>query len=209
MTGGLFQTHAPLAAADIDPAAVSRYRDYIREVMKWQGKRRFLHKHTGFARTEFLTQVDPAARFIQIVRDGRAVAYSMLRVDWWDGTMNSWWWGDMPDHYRDEYERSGRDPLILAGIVWKHLLDVTTEELKTLPPDRIVTIRYTEFLKRPMATIEDVCQHARLDVSERFRQRLRRFRLWDADEAWRKDLSAAQIASLERSLQSHLHAYGF
>lgn len=209
VTGGLFQSHRPLAAADIDPEAVARYRAYIQSVMKWQGKDRFLHKHTGFARIEFLERLDPRARFVQIVRDGRAVAYSMLRVDWWDGTMNSWWWGEMPEEYRDEYERSGRDPLILAGIVWKHLLDLTAQEIKRLPPDRILTVSYTEFLKQPIAAIDDICQYAGLDFDDRFRKRVQRFRVWNADEAWRERLTAPQIESLERSLESHLHEYGF
>lgn len=207
VTGGLFQSHRPLSAVDIDRETVTRYRNYINSVMRWQGKRRFLHKHTGFARIAFLDQVDPQARFVQIIRDGRAVAYSMLRVDWWDGTMRSWWWGEMPERYRNEYESSGRDPLILAGIVWKHLLDLTSEEIKSLPPERILTIRYTDFLRRPMETIEETCRHTGLDFSERFQKRLERFRIWNADEAWRKGLTPAQIASLEDSLGTHLQAY--
>jgi hypothetical protein len=209
LTGGLFQSHRPLAHSDIDPAIVSRYRNYVRRVMKWQGKGRFLHKHTGFARIAFLDQMDPLGRFVQIVRDGRAVAYSMLRAPWWDGTLKSWWWGDIPDGYRDEYEDSGRDPLILAGIVWKHLLDLTAVEIENIPAERILTIRYTDFLKDPMATIDEVCRHTGLDMSERFERRLKRFRIWNADEAWRAKLTDSQITSLESSLLSHLQRYGF
>lgn len=209
VTAGLFQSHRQLFAADIEPEVVDRYRAYLNRVMKWQGKDRLLHKHTGFARIEFLEQLDPAAQYVQIIRDGRAVAYSMSRVDWWDGSMNSWWWGDMPERYRDEYERSGHDPLILAGIVWKHLLDLTTEEIRSLPEERILTIRYTDLVEDPMRTIEEICRHSALDMSERFRRRLATFKMRDADEAWRKGLSGEQIASLEDSLQSHLQVHGF
>jgi hypothetical protein len=208
-TGGLFQAHGQLSASDIDPDAVRRYRAYIDRVKRWQGKPRFLHKHTGFARIALLDQLDPQAKFVQIVRDGRAVAYSMLRVDWWDGSMDSWWWGEMPEHYREEYERSGREPLILAGIVWKHLLDLTAQETRPLSPDRLLTVSYTDFLKRPMESIDAICRHADLESSSVFRKRLGRFKIWNADEAWRKGLRPAQIAALEDSLQTHLERYRF
>src|SRR6202035_2477728 len=37
----------------------------------------------------------PDARFVSIVRDGRAVAYSLSRVDWWDDDI-VWWYGGTP-----------------------------------------------------------------------------------------------------------------
>lgn len=209
VTDGSFQKHHLLRAADIDPAVVSNYRNYISRLMKWQGKPRFLHKHTGFARTEFLSQVDPTGKFVQIIRDGRAVAYSLMRVEWWDGTMRSWWWGQMPSQYEDEYRDSGDNPVVLAAIVWKHLLDLTMLELESLPQSKQLTVSYSDFVRSPINKIEEICNHCDLEMNDRFRHRLNHFRIRDADEAWRNGLTPEQIQILNNSLEGHLRKYGF
>jgi len=208
VTDGLFQTRGQLTTADIEAATVEHYRNYLGKVARWQGKQRLLHKHTGFARTEFLGQVDPSGRFVQIVRDGRAVAYSLTRVEWWSNDAKSWW-GDMPDAYEEEFEQSGRDPLILAAIVWKHLLDVTADEADALAPERMLTVTYTEFVRRPIEHMEAICDHCNLELSARYLKRLAKFRIRDADEAWKSGLSSDQVDRLNRSLEDHLQRFGF
>lgn len=208
VTDGLFQSRAVLTKADIDPAIVNRYRDYLDGVARWQGRNRILHKHTGFARIEFLNQVDPSSRFVQIVRDGRAVAYSLMRVEWWSNDARSWW-GEMPDEYEEEFERSGQDPLVLAGIVWKHLLDVTAVEAEQLATERMLTVSYTDFVQRPREHMELICGHCDLDWSARYQRRLDKFRIRDADEAWESGLTSAQVDKLNESLGDHLSRFGF
>lgn len=208
VTGGLFQTRAPLGKSDIDAAVVDRYRDYLGKVTGWQGQRRILHKHTGFARIEFLDQVDPGGQFVQIVRDGRAVAYSLTRVEWWSNEQKTWW-GEMPAEYEEEFERSGQDPLILAGIVWKHLLDMTAAESESLDAGRLQTVSYTDFVRRPREHMEAICDHCKLDWSDRYQRRLDKFRIRDADEAWKSGLTSQQVDSLNRSLGDHLVRFGF
>ena len=208
VTDGLFQKRGQLRKEDIDAAVVDRYRDYIGRIVRWQGKKRFLQKHTGFARTEFLHQLDPTARFVQIVRDGRAVAYSLTRVEWWSQESKSWW-GEMSAEYEEEYERSGRDLLILGAVVWKHLLDVTEIETASLPSDRLLTVSYTNFVREPQQHMQQICRHCALDYSQRFQKRLGNFRIRDADEAWKSGLAPDQVDRLNRSLESHLHRYGF
>jgi hypothetical protein len=209
VTNGLFQSNHVLESSDIDPTAVSAYRDYITHLMRWQGKNRFLHKHTGFARIHFLDQLDPNGQFVQIVRDGRAVAYSLMRVEWWDGSMRSWWWGEMPSKYREEYEKSEHNPVILAGIVWKHLLDLTHLELHSLPEKRMLTISYTDFVRDPMTKLEQICAHCDLDMNDIFVRRLKNFRIRNADEAWQRGLPSTQIELLNDSLGEHLARFGF
>ena len=207
-TGGLFQSRSLLRKEDIDVEAVRRDRDYILSVRRWQGKKRLLHKHTGFARIEFLDQVDPGGRFVQIIRDGRAVAYSLLRVSWWSNDARSWW-GEMPAEYEEEFERSGQDPLVLAGIVWKHLIDVVGQEADHVSPDRLLTLTYTDFVRQPQEHIERICRHCDLDLTPRYRTRINKFRIRDADEAWKSGLTADQVDQLNRSLEGHLERLGF
>ena len=115
----------------------------------------------------------------------------------------------MPDEYREEYERSDRNPVVLAGIVWKHLLDLTSVEIENLPAGRILTIRYTDLVSQPEAQILEICKHCALDMTEQFEGRLSRFRIRNADEAWSKGLTSKQVKLLDRSLEKHLQRFGF
>jgi hypothetical protein len=208
VTSGLFQKRGLLRKEDVDAGVIDRYREYIGKIAKWQGKQRFLQKHTGFARTEFLQELDGTARFVQIVRDGRAVAYSLSRVEWWSHRSKSWW-GEMAPEYEEEYEESGRDPLILGAVVWKHLLDVTEIETASLPPGRLLTVSYTDFVREPEDQMQQICNHCALAYSERYRKRLEKFQIRNADEAWKAGLAPDQVDLLNRSLENHLGRYGF
>ena len=53
--------------------------------MKYQGKREFIAEYSGWSRIAFFNEIFPHCRFIHIVRDGRAVANSLLNVSYWKG----------------------------------------------------------------------------------------------------------------------------
>ena len=97
ITKGAFTQPAPLGR-EAAREQMRAWRGAVRAHLRWHGKPRFLNKHTGFPRCEFFLEIFPDARFIHVMRDGRAVANSLLNVPWWDGTIeNSWWWGPMAE----------------------------------------------------------------------------------------------------------------
>ena len=59
------------------------------------------------------TRSSRTCRFVVMSRDGRAVARSLVAVDWWPDT-DLWWYGGTP---RD-WARRGGDPLELAARHW-------------------------------------------------------------------------------------------
>ena len=115
----------------------------------------------------------------------------------------------MPSKYREEYEKSEHNPVILAGIVWKHLLDLTHLELHSLPEKRMLTISYTDFVRDPMTKLEQICAHCDLDMNDIFVRRLKRFRIRPAAAAWQRGLPSTQIELLNDSLGEHLARFGF
>ncbi len=209
MTEGWFVRHDMIAPGETPGKFIDRYRQRIMATLRWQGKSRLLHKHTGFARVAFLNEVDPTGQFLHVIRDGRAVVDSFLRVPWWSGTLDSWWWGAMPDAYADEFRRSGEEPAVLAALVWLRLTTLIEEELATLDDDRVMALRYDHFVASPEETLASVCRYAGLEWSNGFRSRLNRFKLRDGDNGWQRRLSRQQIAAVERLLGDRLAAYGF
>jgi hypothetical protein len=208
VTEGMFAQPRELDATDVTPATRARYRRAVIKHLHWQGKPRFMQKHTGFPRTRYLREIFPDARFIHILRDGRAVANSMLHVAWWDGTLKSWWWGPMPPEYEDEYRASGESAIVLAAIVWKRLVDLIEPAMAELPAEQALTLRYDALVRDPegqMALMAEVCG---LEPSHRFEQRVHGYEVDDADDKWKR-LPRDQREMLEGSLADHLERLGF
>jgi hypothetical protein len=209
LTDGAFELRRPLDASDATPEVIRRYRSRVAAHLAWQGKERFVQKHTGFPHTGFLSAIFPDARFINVIRDGRAVVSSMLKVPWWDGTMKSWWWGPMRPEYEEEYERSGREPVVLAAIVWKTLMHSMEEVRASLPEDRYMELRYDSLVRDAHAVVARVASFCDLPPSTIFDRRVAAVHVRDEDTKWRRELTGRQRTLLEASLAGALERYGF
>jgi hypothetical protein len=210
LTDGLMaEPGRPLSAADATDSIIRRYRRCVAAHLQYQGKRKFVQKHTGYPHAGFLDAILPDACFINVVRDGRAVARSMVNVRWWDGTMKSWWWGPMDAADQAEYLASGREPIVLAAIAWKTLMRRNADARALLPDGRYMELRYHDLVNDPSGTIERVTEYCELEPSALFARRVMAVPIRDEDSKWRRDLSARQIALLEQCLEADLVRYGF
>jgi len=206
---GLFQVPREISADEISPETIASIRKYHERVLSFHGAQRLAVKHTGFPRFQFWRTVLRSPRFVNVIRDGRAVAYSMMRVSWWDGTMDSWWWGPMPDRYMDEYENSGRRPAVLAAIVWKYLLDIYDAETKAAENLPILNVRYDNFSRDPVSQMREVADFCDLSFPDKFRDAIGQFSIRNADVAWRDGFDKADLAQVELVLADHLERFGF
>lgn len=55
----------------------------VKAILYWEGKTTFSAKFTGPSRIHFLKSIFPKARFVHVIRDGRAVVHSMLNSSGW------------------------------------------------------------------------------------------------------------------------------
>lgn len=208
VTDGMFTQPRPLLGSEVTPATAKRYRHAVRQHLHWQGKSRFLQKHTGFPRTRYLQAVFPDAKFVHIHRDGRAVANSLVHVGFFDGTMASWAWGPMRPEFEQEYLESDRAPIVLAAIWWKTLVDFIEPAMAELPPDRGTTVRYDALIARPEETMAELAAFSGLDASPTFRRRVQQFHISGSDDKWKR-LPEADQRLLEASLGDYLERFGF
>jgi hypothetical protein len=208
VTDRLFTAPRRLEASDVTPQIAERFRERVRAYLRLQGKPRFANKHTGFARTRFLGAIFPNARFIHVYRDGRAVANSLIRVDWWR-ELDSWRWGPMRPEYVEEYERSGKSRLVLAAISWKTLMDEIEDETRELGPDTLMRVRYDDLVNDLRPSLENVLRFSELPDRPLFWRRVEHHAVHDLDTKWRQKLDPAQREVLEKSLAEHLQKYGF
>ena len=147
-----------------------------------------------------LLRLFPEARAIHIVRDGRAVAHSVMNRDWGPNTVitAAWWW---------------------LG----HLSHGLAAEL-SLPSERIKRIQYEALVRQPKDTLADLCQWLDLEYSERmldsrfytvdsnaaaFNPLTKQAPRHDRADAWRKSLSARQIEIFEAESKEMLTYLGY
>src|SRR5436305_1325967 len=84
--GGPVFEHAGIKDDQVEatPAQAAALRRAFASVARLGGGRTVVSKRIdNNGRIPLLADVFPDARFVNIVRDGRAVAYSLSRVDWW------------------------------------------------------------------------------------------------------------------------------
>ena len=185
----------------------------VADVLRWSGKRRFAAKFTGPPRMAYLASLFPDAVFLHVVRDGRAVARSLLQVDFWRGTWRMErpaWENGFPEEYARLARESANPPLALAALQWRRCMEVAAEETAALGSERVREVRYEEFLADPRATVDRMLESVGLQPSPRVHEFLRRrYELRDMNTRARAEAPAADRELLERLLGETLRSLGY
>jgi hypothetical protein len=147
-----------------------------------------------------LLQLFPDARAIHIVRDGRAVANSVMRRDW------------------------GPNTVITAAYWWLGHLSHGLAAEQSLPSSRITRVHYEALVRRPEDTLVGLCRWLDLEYSDRmldsrfytveprtatFNPLTRSAPREDRADAWRRSLSPRQIEIFEAESKEMLAYLGY
>jgi hypothetical protein len=201
-----------LRATVVDARAAQSLRRAVAAVLRWQNRPRFTAKLTGPSRMQFLLQVFPEARFVQVVRDGRAVTHSLMKVRFWKklGGTEAPFWDGGPDDLVKTWDREERDPAILAALQWKHIVRETRREGSELGPTRYREIRYEDFVCNPQRWIGELYQFSELSVSHRASAFLARGpHVLNMNDKFRQDFGEAYVQRLTELMQPELDQFGY
>jgi Sulfotransferase family len=205
------QPYRDLLAGDAMPWAVERFRAFFARRAHVQRKPVFVHKFTGWPRTGFIRVAFPEARFIHVVRDGRAVVASDLQAAWWRGYLGpDFLHRPLAPEYRAEWEASGRSFAILAAAGWKSTMDAMAAARALTPAAQWLDVRFEDVLADPRARFREMLEFAGLPAAPAFERALERTRFRrDREQAFRRSLDPATIAMIDASLAEHLRAWGY
>ena len=102
-------------------------------------------------RIPILNQIFPNAKYIHLVRDGRAVAHSLLYVKWWNDHV-LYWTGKSPRQMIAE----GADPLELAAQHWVEEMYSIEQGIALLQKGQVLEVKYDELLKDPCDQLQRI-----------------------------------------------------
>lgn len=150
-----------------------RLRSDLERLTRAAGGRVLVSKRIGHnRRIGLLSEIFPDARFLVMARDGRAVARSLLSVDWWPDS-HIWWFGGTPRLWVD----CGGDELELAARHWVREVEAIESGLSLIPVHRVLRVNYEQLVASPYDVLESA----------------RRFAGLTPDPAWELELRQVQF----------------
>jgi hypothetical protein len=148
---------------------------------RWGGAQ--IHRHYR----RFL-ELYPEARFVHIVRDGRDVCASWLRLGWVGSALR-------------------------AGHEWSRAIEDWQELMAVLPAGRAVELRFEDLVAEPREQLTRVCNLLRIPFDARMLEYSRRTTYAPpcSSEAfkWRQTLSPRQVELFEAAARPWLQHYGY
>lgn len=207
-TDHVFTRPAPLTEADVTEDARRRLRAVVARHLAASGRPRFVMKHTGFPRVRYLRAIFPDARFVHVVRDGRAVAASLCAVDWWSGE-GHWGWGALTPAQARAYADSGYHELALAALYWQVLMGHLRAARDHAPPGQLLEVRYDHLVADPVGTVRRITDFAGLSFPGPFEAAIAGTAMTSDDTRWRKTLTPDEQALVTDLLRDDLRADGF
>jgi len=201
-----------LTAEDVTPWLRQRFTDFFQSRFEAQQKIVFLHKYTGWSRIRFFAEIFPEAKFVHIVRDGRAVANSWLQMPWWGGYQGpeKWLWGALSSDDQALWEAKGYGYPVLAALAWKKLMTGFIDAEKRMDTSQYMTCRYEDFIDNPEDVLKLITSWGGLPdagyVNNAFlASRVNRNRR----QAFREDLTPQQLTDIEACIGHLLERYHY
>ena len=192
-------------------ARVKKQVRAVMEAMLTPARHRLLVKITGWPRIGFLNEVFEDARFIHLVRDGRAVASSLLHVNFWRGWHGPQGWraGLLSPEDQATWEAYDRSFVALAGLEWRIQMRAMEAARGALDPSRFFEITYEAFCEQPLETCRRVLEFAELPGSPELERHVAATPIKNTSHRWREGLTVAQQHLLDDLLGADLHRYGY
>jgi len=174
---GFSRRNRPQTADDVPEEAIQPVRHVVSQVLKYQGKKRFLVKVTGWSRIAYFNRIFPNALFIFLNREPRAVVSSWIQAVWLDVTSGpdsaTWQWGEVPSPYYHLWKELGAKPILSAAVKIQLDLDAIRRNMVQFQ-ERCYELQYEALVTQPQNTLQALLKFCQLPWTEQFQQQVKK-----------------------------------
>ena len=144
------------------------------------------------------------ARSIHLVRDGREVAHSLSRVEWWNEHVL---WCD--GHSPAQMEQAGEDRLRICARNWACEMKELHAGLSGISQERVLEVRYEQLIASPVEQLGTILRFPGLSVSADYQDAIESLQLAYWPGAWSVGWTPEQLECVVHEEQSLLSEYGY
>jgi len=184
---------------------------FIKKVVKYHldyfGRSRFLSKKpSNSLRIRFINRIFSDSIFIHLVRDGRAVASSILNKRKQKDISS--WWGAKPPRWKEMLDKP---PIAQCGLQWKVITEIIESDARrVLNNNRYMRVKYEDLMDNTMTTLKNLFEFCELDYSKvKNRIEYHAGELENRNYKWKKNLTKKQKELLTNAIGNHLKTYGY
>ena len=194
-------------------AATPEVRAYLHSVVDWHRRyhdrpRLVWKTPRNVFRLRFLHAVFPEAYVVHLVRDGRAVAASILKRRRHDRQSVDAWWGVRPPDWRTMLSEP---PITQAAWTWNRCLEQVEADASVFADDHVLEMKYESLTTTPEAELRRLFSFAGL-APDRFFSPDNRAQLREIHPprpTWTSRLDEHQQSLLRDALGPAMHRYGY
>jgi len=199
-----------LRAEDVTSTTRNGMLSAVEEQLIDMDKKRFITKYTGWSRIQYVDNIFPDALYLHVIRDGRAVAASLLTQSWWHGWQgpNQWRWGALSPEHKTIWQSSEQSFFVLAGLQWKILMENIREAGMTIG-NRYREVRYEDIIANPESVFSSLLEWGDLVSDPFFLSHIRNAVYHNANEKWRTQIHQSEIERFETLLAPALAMFGY
>lgn len=209
---GFSRPYRDLEADDVIPGDIPKIRNAFDQAMP--ENKIPLAKITGWPRVRYLKEIFPDAKFVHIVRDGRAVVNSVLNAPYFDGWSGPEQWarGHLDEQQKQAWIDCGESFIVLAAIGWENRMRAFQEVRAAMSDSDYLEFRYEDFCANPREMTERTLSFLGLENSSAtggFLAMTESFNIASKNDKWKQDLSRKQQRELNWYLAPMLQDYGY
>src|SRR5918996_1231383 len=172
------------------------FRKKVLQVQNLWGRPRFVNKNLQNSfRVRLLNLIFPDAKFIHIIRDGRAVAFSILNKIKIAGDSNPLFYVGFKDILGDKYQLE-RSELYNYGLAWSEFVR-KAREASVVAKGRYYEVCYENLVREPYKELRKIVDFCELDWYSKFEEKIPPTQ--NMNEKWKQKASKEQRTELEES----------
>lgn len=178
---------------EISMSEISNIRRVIDDICRFQSKDFFVAKYTDFPRIQYLAKAFQKAKFIHVIRDGRAVANSYLQKikngDFKTWHEREWWIKGWPATWCNKWLQRYKTPLSFVVFQWKFFVSEIWKDSKTISKEQYLEVNYKDIIDSPQRTFQFIFEFCGLKTSQKVKWYLDRIALQNMNRKWEEKLT--------------------